>query len=238
MAARWIACVGLGLVSLAALAGPREDELRRDAVEPAVAQWRAAILKERELNPDPAASWRALDARVDPITGPALFMRPGPSSAAELADHTAWLRWRVLARNADGRYSYAYASNLLRTSTAARNLEMESAIFLAHARLSLWIDAARCTDDAGALERATRHYEPQGAMKPVIDNYDKLQGRRKAHVLLEAVAIEEALGERTRQVGLCRSDADWRDDDEKIWRNARAIIIGVYVTQAAQAWGP
>jgi len=112
------------------------------------------------------------------------------------------LGWKILSGNADGRYSYAYSYLLSLMKGSGGDLSKGVAVFLYNARLSLTIDGARCLDPS-SIESVIAGYESQKNLLPLLEMVDKLPQKVKAVALLEAVAIEEARGERTGTEYLC-----------------------------------
>ncbi|MEK6668795.1 MAG: hypothetical protein AABZ19_08255 [Pseudomonadota bacterium] len=170
-------------------------------------RWRDAAVQMAQLRQAPPSTgvadlWRALDAGVNRPAGiNSLAWATTAQSQPELEGKTAWLRAQVLGGQADGRYSYAYAFNLARLGRFGDHL-MEAAIFLAHGRLAMQIDTDRCTDPNVAMD-ITAGYETQALMRGLDSAIQTLTPRQQATALLEAVVLEDTLGERPPQAWLC-----------------------------------
>lgn len=166
------------------------------------------VARVRSAPPSPEAAqlWQALDAGVDTNSGRNPLARAtSPQTGDELALSSTWLRQQVLGQRADGRYSYAYALNLSRLGRPGEYL-MESAIFLAHARLALQIDADRCVDKALAMDVMAGH-ESQAGLRELDRAVKALPPKQRATAMLEAVILEETLGERPALPWLCQAPA-------------------------------
>lgn len=180
------------------------------------------VARVRSNPPSPAAGqlWQALDAGVDAASGRNPLARAtDPRSGDELAWSSAWLRHQVLQQHADGRYSYAYALNLSRLGRPGEYL-MEVAIFLAHARLALQIDADRCADTTLAMD-VMAGYESQAHLRELDRAVKALPPRQRATAVLEAIVIEETLGERPPLPWLCQAPKAPHWVDEAAWQAAR-----------------
>lgn len=170
-------------------------------------RWIDAARQMAQLRQSPPSTaladlWRALDAGVNRPAGVnPLPLATTAQSLPELEGKTAWLRGQVLGGQADGRYSYAYAFNLARLGRFGDHL-MEAAIFLAHGRLAMQIDTDRCTDPSVAMD-TTAAYETQALMRGMDSAIQTLTPRQQTTALLEAVVLEDTLGERPPQSWLC-----------------------------------
>jgi hypothetical protein len=177
-----------------------------------VAQWEKAAAQMRTVRRTPPDSynrklWAELDAETDVASGKAPLERATlAQDGRDMLSISTWLRWRVLAENADARYSYAYASNLHYMRDANGGFQKEAAMFLLHARLALEIDGARCIDQASP-QSVVMGYEAQPYIRPLLDQVGKMTKRDRALALLDAVAIEEMRGERPLLPGLCTRGA-------------------------------
>lgn len=164
------------------------------------------VARVRSNPPSQAAAqlWQALDAGVDTASGRTPLARATtPQSGDELALSSTWLRQQVLNQHADGRHSYAYALNLSRMGRPGEYL-MEAAIFLAHARLALQVDADRCADKALAMDVMAGH-ESQAGLRELDRAVQALPPKQRATAMLEAVILEETLGERPALPWLCQT---------------------------------
>jgi len=201
---------GLCLVALAACASPTLDQVLTYKSQYKIPMWRNDAKRTSEFianNKDAMATqiWAELDADVKQHGGKnALTRASNPTNAAELHAYTAWLRWQVLSQNADGRYSFAYAYNLSKLSTPDGDFLKEAAIFFFHAKLALEIDGARCKDKSSA-DNVIMGYTAQRSMKPLIEKIESMSTTKKAAAALEAVTIEEMLGERPAFGMLCKT---------------------------------
>lgn len=142
------------------------------------------------------AIWKALDNTEKTVSsGAALQNATSPRSQNELGASLEWLRWKILTQGADGRYSYAYSYLLGNLKNSKGDLSTEAAIFLNHARLSLAIENARCEDKTSS-RNVIDGYELQPGFQPILKNTENLPANVKAVSWLEAIAIEEMVGER------------------------------------------
>lgn len=154
--------------------------------------------------PEATRVWESITAASDRDTGKTPLARiTNPRNDAELQLFSLWLRWQILSQNADGRYSYAYALNLIRMSRpSGGDYFKEAATFFLHARFALSLDGARCTDPT-AMPAIILGYETQATMRPLVERIAKMPMKERAQVMLEAVAIEEMRGERVYRPWLC-----------------------------------
>lgn len=172
--------------------------------------WRQDIERMKQLRASPpseyAKMWQELDGTVDLVSGKNAITRlTNPKSVSEYHGYTAWLRDAVLQNKLDGRYSYAYALNLLAVDTKGTYLK-EAAIFLAHARLSLEIDGARCARKE-LLNTVVEGYESQPTIRRLEQATKLMPPRQQADAKLSAVVLEEVLGERLPNQWLCKGMA-------------------------------
>lgn len=186
------------------------ERLEQLMTQSAVPRWQQSareIEAVRKAPPAPALA-KAWDEMDQAVAGgkemQALARAASPRSAAERDAYAVWLRWRILARNADGRYSYNYAFNLNSMRAADGGFGREAAVFLYHARLALEIDGARCAEGSGA-DRVSEAFEQQPNFQPVLEGVKALSDRERATAWLEAVAIERARGQRPASPWLCRA---------------------------------
>jgi hypothetical protein len=198
------------LLANIALASPSVEQVKQLMETTGIPQWQKAAAQAKALRANPpsasaAETWKSLDQATDATTGKAPLARvTTPRDANDFQDVTAWLRWKILSENADGRYSYAYAANLsyMLKSDGTPLFAMESAVFFFHARLALAIDGARCVDRSSP-ESVTVGYESQPYFKPVIERIGKMSKKERAVAILEAVGLEELRGERPLLGQLC-----------------------------------
>ncbi|WP_290902063.1 hypothetical protein [Aquabacterium sp.] len=215
-----IGWIGLGLALTCAMQSPAQAapeavpaagltaaQVQTYRAGPGRQRWRdaaAQMAQLRQAPPNPAMAdlWRALDAGVNRPSGThPLAWATTAQSLPELEGKTAWLRGQVLGGQADGRYSYSYAFNLARLGRFGDHL-MEAAIFLAHGRLAMQIDTDRCTDPNVAMDTMAEQ-ERQALMRGMDSAIQTLTPRQQATALLEAVVLEDTLGERPPQAWLC-----------------------------------
>lgn len=171
--------------------------------------WRKAVddiqnLRRNPLNRRMMETWVSLDTQTDLRTGQAPLARAtSPRNANDMFLISGWLRWRILATNADGRYAYAYAANLHAMRDAKNKPYLkEAAVFFFHARLALTIDGARCADQRSAFDVMQR-YEAQPRLQALMEDINQMSKKDAAWALLEAVALEGVRGERLPLPGLC-----------------------------------
>ncbi|BDT67363.1 hypothetical protein os1_15390 [Comamonadaceae bacterium OS-1] len=204
------ACLGV------AQATSFEDIQRIKATE-GIPRWREAAQRARALRADPptaaaAAAWKALDAQTDPQVGKApLDLTTGTLTSTDLLLNATWLRWRVLSENADARYSFAYAMDLARMRSGTNNSDNyddEATIFFFHAKLALTLDGMRCTDRSKA-EHLQNWYAALAGQQPLAQKAARMPLDEKSAAILEAITMEEMLGERPPMGWLCpRRDAE------------------------------
>ncbi|WP_394790411.1 hypothetical protein [Rhodoferax sp.] len=197
-----LAC--LALVSHAATF----EEVQRIKSHVGIPRWKVAAQRAKAQLADPpdaatAATWRQLDAQTDPLVGKAPLEQTTASNKPEdLLVNASWLRWRILSENADARYSFAYAQNLSRMRNEEGDFDQEAAIFYFHAKLALTLDGMRCTDRTKA-EHLMASYVAQDALQPLVQKIGRMQPEDKSAAILEAISLEEMLGERPVMAWLC-----------------------------------
>ncbi|WP_367849954.1 hypothetical protein [Rhodoferax sp. WC2427] len=193
----------LGAVQAASFA-----DIQRIKATEGVPRWREAAQRARALRADPptaeaAAAWTSLDAQTDPQVGKApLDQTSGALTSADLLLNATWLRWRVLSENADARYSFAYAMDLARMRSGGDNYDDEAVIFFFHAKLALTLDGMRCTDRSKA-EHLQNWYAALPGLQPLVDKAARMPLGDKSAAVLEAITMEEMLGERPAMGWLC-----------------------------------
>ncbi len=219
---RWLAACVLasGAVAVHAVSF---DDVQRTKAQVAVPRWRDAAALTRLLHANPpdaatAAQWQQLDAQTDPQVGKAPLEQAG-SSPAQRSAHASWLRWRVLGENADARYSFLYAAQLEQMRDAKGDFDQDAIVFYFHAKLALAMDGTRCTDRSKA-EHLTTWYATQDAAQRLDQKVARMSLPDKSAAILEAIAIEDMLGERPALGWLCPRregtlprylpDAEWR----------------------------
>jgi hypothetical protein len=169
--------------------------------EKSVPMWKKRAQDAIALNTNPSDKlwkeiWNSLDNTEKTVSsGAALQNATSPRSQNELGASLEWLRWKILTQGADGRYSYAYSYLLGNLKDSKGDLSTEAAIFLNHARLSLAIENSRCEDKTSSRS-IIDGYELQPDFQPILKNTANLPANAKAVSWLEAVAIEEMVGER------------------------------------------
>lgn len=191
----------------AALAQLSAEQVQAYKDRVAMPKWQEAmrtVTHLRRAPPNQAAAqlWQALDAQVNATPGrdSAPLMNEA-LTREELVLRTDWLRIQVLSNRLDGRYSYAYAQHLIAIAPRGEYLN-EAALFLAHARLSMSVDADRCVDPSAALDTMAE-YESRPAIRALDAAVKALPPRRQAAAKLEAVILEETLGARPELPWLC-----------------------------------
>jgi len=191
----------------AACATSFEDIQHIKATE-GIPRWREAAQRAQALRVDPptlavAAAWTSLDAQTDLQIGKApLDQTTGALNSTDLLVNASWLRWRVLSKNADARYSFAYAMDLSRMENSEGDYDQEAIIFLFHAKLALTLDGMRCTDRTKA-EHLQTWYAALDRLQPLVQKAARLPLSDKSAAILEAITIEEMLGERAPMGWLC-----------------------------------
>ena len=235
------------LLALAGLAGTVQaisfEQVQRIKAQEAIPRWKIEALRAQALRNTPpdaatASAWRALDAQTDPQVGKApLEQVAAARDEDELLTNASWLRWRILSENADARFSFVYAAQLSRMRDEQGNFDQEATIFYFHAKLALTLDGMRCSDRTKA-EHLSTWYAQQDDLQALAQKSSRMPAAEKSAAILEAIAIEEMLGERPPMGWLCPrrgaddnssparylSDTEWRkyraDQLEQLTRNA------------------
>lgn len=203
-----VAVGALALPSMASLAAPTEDQVRQVVTEKAIPNWRLAAaqvadVKNRLPSTPFQESWTMLDELVKSKSGTAAITRASnPRDSKELLANSSWLRWKILADKADGRYSYHYSYLLGLMQSPDGDFMREAVVFFYHGRLAINVDAARCVDRT-SKNYFIDGYEAQPTSQRVRDAIAKMTPNQRAMAILEAVAIEEAVGERPTFEWLC-----------------------------------
>ena len=237
-----LAAVGLAAASQAA----SFEEVQRTKAQVVVPRWKAAALRSKELRAAPpdaatAQAWSALDAQTDPQIGKApLDQVAAARDAAELLTNASWLRWRILSENADARYSFVYAAHLSRMRDTEGNFDQEAAIFLFHAKLALTLDGMRCTDRTKA-EHLAAWYAKLSDLQPLLKKVERMPAADKSAAILEAIGLEEMLGERPPMGWLCPRRGPDNDVatpprylSDEAWRKYRAEQFEQLTREALQ----
>lgn len=176
----------------------------------AVPRWQQAAREMeavRKSPPSPALGtlWDQLDQLLASAPEVQVLGRAAsPRNADEASALATWQRWRILARNADGRFSYGYAYNLGKMRDDRGDFHKEMAVFVYQARLALEIDGARCVEGSGH-DQIIAGFESQAPFKPVLEMLAALPSAVRMSAMLEAVAIERARGPRPPLPWLCRA---------------------------------
>ncbi len=191
----------------ASLGAPTLEQVRGVMNNRSIPNWKKAaaqVSAVRAAPPDANWSgyWRTLDDQLKVSESAALSRAGDPSDANDLVANAFWLRGKILADGADGRYSYAYAVVLSHIKDPDGDYMNEAATFLYHARLSLTVDSARCVDRSRA-EALMAGYESQKNVQSLLEKIGQLPAAQKAIAMLEAIGIEEMRGERPRNALLC-----------------------------------
>ncbi|APW38346.1 hypothetical protein RD110_15050 [Rhodoferax koreense] len=235
-----LACAVLALWAPAATAQPPSfEDIQRIKAEVAVPRWRDAANVSRLLHanpPDPATAeqWRSLDADTDPQIGKTPLERIAHAPEAQRNTNARWLRWRVLAENADARYSFAYAAQLIKMRDTQGDFEEEAILFQLHAKLALTLDGVRCTDPS-KLNHLQRWYTSQEDARQLELKAASLTPAQRSGLVLEAIAIEDMRGERPAMGWLCprrepehatsTAEALPRFVPDAEWRSKRASLL-------------
>jgi rRNA maturation protein Nop10 len=213
------------------------DDIQRTKAQVAIPRWKNAAALARLLHANPpdaatAAQWQLLDAQTDPQVGKAPLEQAAPgTSPAQRSANASWLRWRVLSENADARYSFLYAAQLEQMRDAKGDFDQDAIVFYFHAKLALAIDGTRCTDRSKA-EHLTTWYAAQDLSQRLDQKVARMPAADKSAAILEAIAIEDMLGERPAMGWLCprrASDAETKapprflSDPE--WRKYRTDLL-------------
>lgn len=214
------------------------EDIQRIKATEGIPRWREAAEHARALRADPptdavATAWTALDAQTDLQVGKApLDQTTGSLTSADLLVNASWLRWRVLSENADARYSFAYAMDLGRMRSSEGDYDQEAIIFLFHAKLALTLDGMRCSDRSKA-EHLQTWYAGLNRLQPLAQKVARMPLPDKSAAILEAITMEEMLGERPAMGWLCpRRDAEIpsttappRYLSDEAWRKYRKDLL-------------
>ncbi len=179
----------------------KEGRARQLIEKKIMPQWLKDIAKTRSYVKNPpnafyAGIWKRLDAETD-ISKEQIPRRLGyAKTRREDSANAVWLKWRILSNTADPRFSYIYSLYV------SRKNEFQSMIFLYHARLSLAIDAARCSDRT-ALETIRYELEHKREFQQLIDRFNRRPGQDRAMAILIAAGLEYVLGERPPNPTIC-----------------------------------
>jgi rRNA maturation protein Nop10 len=201
--------VALGCAVIGAPAADFE-QVQRIKNENAIPNWREAAAQakaQHDQAPDEAtlAIWQALDKQTDPETGKAPLQQViDARDADQLFAYASWLRWRILSEKADARYSFAYAYNLSHMRDKSGDFGQEAVIFYLHAKLALALDGNRCSDRSKA-DHLMAWYPAQPNLQPLVAKIDRMSAHDKSIAMLEAISLEEMLGERPPMRWLCPS---------------------------------
>lgn len=196
------------ITAVTAFAAPTEDQVRQALAEKLIPNWtRAAAqisdVKGRLSSTPFQEAWNTLDDLAKSKSGTAANARASdPRDAKELMANSSWLRWKILADKADGRYSYSYSYLLGLMKNPDGDFMREAAVFFFHGRLAINVDGARCKDKS-SVNYVIDGYETQPSFQRVRDAISKMTPSQRASVILEAVAIEEMIGERPTYDWLC-----------------------------------
>jgi hypothetical protein len=190
-------------------------EVQKTMQQKTIPWWHAEAseVKQIRLNlPEPyrsmAETWKSLDNATNAATGIApLSKATSPKDGNELMAFAVWLRWRILAENADPRYSYAYAFDVHLMKDAQADLEQTAVTFFFHARLAFLVDGARCIDRTSPTAIANE-IEAQESMASLRTSVSKLTKREKSIAMLSAAGLELMRGERQPFSYLCTHGLD------------------------------
>lgn len=195
-------------ISTVVIAAPTEDQVRKVMYEQSIPNWKKLTDQVTDFRKSPPVPiwvgfWKNLDEKSKVGFGTsALTTASDPQSTDELFADATWLRWKILADSADGRYSYVYAYLLGLMQAKDGNFLKEAAVFVYHARLTMAIDGAYCADTSSP-ESISIGYESQQSFRGLLDKLSVLTPKQIAIAQLEAVGIEELRGERAPFENLC-----------------------------------
>lgn len=117
------------------VAATREDQVRQLMFEKSIPNWRQAAVQIAEirtrLSQTPfQETWGTLDGIVKSASGGAAASRASnPRDSNELIANSSWLRWKILADKADGRYLYTYSYLLGLMKGSDGDLMREATVF-------------------------------------------------------------------------------------------------------------
>jgi hypothetical protein len=201
----WCLAAGCAVTSASAASFA---EIQRIKNQVAIPHWKEAAAHTQaawaqESNPATLAIWRALDQQTDPLIGKApLEEATSARDAPQRLAHASWLRWRILSGSADARYSFVYAQHLSQMRDKEGDFGQEAVTFYFHAKLALVLDGNRCTDRRKA-EHLMEWYPAQKSLQPLLAKIAKMGLQDKSIAIMEAVSLEEMLGERPAMGWLC-----------------------------------
>lgn len=196
------------LSSTASFAASTEEQVRQVLTERAIPNWKRAVsqiadVKNRLESTSFQEPWAMLDDLVKSKSGTAATVRASnPRDSAELLANASWLRWKILTDKADGRYSYTYSYLLGQMQGTDEDFLREAVVFFYHGRLAISVDGARCVDRS-SQNHFIDGYETQPTFQRIRDAIAKMTPSQRATAILEAVAIEEVVGERPPYEWLC-----------------------------------
>ena len=223
------------------------EDIQRIKAQEGIPRWNEAALRAQALRTEPpttaaAAAWTSLDAQTDPQVGKApLDQATGALTNTDLLVNASWLRWRVLSKNADARYSFAYAMVLGRMRDSDGDYDQEAIVFLFHAKLALTLDGMRCTDRTKA-EHLQTWYAALEQLQPLVQKAARMAPPDKSTAILDAIALEEMRGERAPMGWLCprrdgqtpSSAAPPRYLSDNAWRKYRKDTLEELTRNAAK----
>lgn len=127
-----------------------------------------------------------------------------PKSSKEAAANSNWLRWMILAKNADGRYAYYYSYLIdLAYKAGSKNLKHEPIIFFVLAHLSTEMDSLYCADKS-ARRIITNKYEKEPRMQALNEQKSKYSKKEMLNYAFNALSIEELRGAREPLAVYCQ----------------------------------
>jgi hypothetical protein len=207
--------------------------------ESAIPSWQAATQQITDYHdsmqkPFVLQKWKVLDDWVNthPQQAPITIIT-NPRDEFELTAYVDWLRWRILTKNTDGRYSYAYAYLLSQLDDSTSQYMEEMLVFYLHANLSLQIDELRC---ANKMNRGffSREFEAQDKIKKIHETLANLSDAQINNLTQNAETIEELRGEREPNIALCTQSLRGKTFiSEKLWQKQRRQLMDTILAKSA-----
>lgn len=218
------------------------DKLRNVQKESAIPVWQTATQQITNYHDDMRnafilGKWKLLDDWIatNPQQAPITIIT-NPRDELELGAYVDWLRWRILAKNADGRYSYAYAYLLSQLPDAQSKLAEEILIFYLHAQLSLQIDELRCANEKNRGFFSTE-FEAQDKIKAIKEMLNTLSTAQISTLRLNAQTIEVVRGQRGELLPLCPKTLKGKQFISKeLWQKRRALVMDKILEDTASVF--
>ncbi|WP_338845831.1 hypothetical protein V8J88_19150 [Massilia sp. W12] len=192
----------------APLAATTAEQARQILTQKTIPSWKSAAAqianqKKQLVYLPQDLNWSQLDDLLKSKTETAVLGKVGdPSNRKELHLNASWLRWKILTDKSDGRYSYVYSHLLGLMKDGQGDFMREAVVFYFHGRLATTVDGSRCKDKSSP-QVIIDGYESQSGYKRIREAIEKMPADQRAASIIEAIAIEETVGERAPIEWLC-----------------------------------